>query len=146
MNRKNLISSILVMFIILIGMVGTIFYFRSQQNSSNPQKLLDEFLFSHQASKQIQEAYRFALANPKNILNEIPCYCGCLERNLHKNSRECFIKNKVKQGDGEDFDTMGLNCGTCINIALTAKNLQQQGKSLEEIKETINSKFNQQLN
>ena len=39
---------------------------------------------------EVQEAYRFALANPE-ILEKIPCYCGC-DRIGHMNNLMCYVK------------------------------------------------------
>jgi len=45
---------------------------------------------------EVQEAYRFALANP-DILEKIPCYCGC-NRVGHMNNLMCYIE--PSDGDG----------------------------------------------
>ncbi len=43
-----------------------------------------------QSPPQVQEAYRFALANQE--LSKIPCYCGCgFAPHLHRNNRDCYI-------------------------------------------------------
>jgi hypothetical protein len=40
---------------------------------------------------EVQEAYRFALANP-DVLDKIPCYCGC--NNVgHLDNRMCYIQS-----------------------------------------------------
>lgn len=38
----------------------------------------------------VQEAYRFAIANPE-ILAKFPCFCGCGSRG-HKSDLDCFIE------------------------------------------------------
>jgi len=38
----------------------------------------------------VQEAYRFAIANPK-ILAKLPCFCGCGAKG-HKSNLDCFIQ------------------------------------------------------
>lgn len=38
----------------------------------------------------VQEAYRFAIANPE-ILAKLPCYCGCGSEG-HKSDLDCFIE------------------------------------------------------
>jgi protein-disulfide isomerase len=44
----------------------------------------------------VQEAYRFALANP-DVLEVIPCYCGCNQVG-HKNNRMCYIQSETADG------------------------------------------------
>lgn len=43
-----------------------------------------------QAKPEIQEAYRYALANP-DVLQYFPCYCGCGEVG-HISNRDCYIR------------------------------------------------------
>lgn len=38
----------------------------------------------------VQEAYRFAIANPE-VLNRIPCYCGC-GRMGHTSNLACYVR------------------------------------------------------
>lgn len=38
----------------------------------------------------VQEAYRFAIANPE-ILAKLPCYCGCGSEG-HRSDLDCFIE------------------------------------------------------
>jgi protein-disulfide isomerase len=49
-----------------------------------------------QLPPQVQEAYRFALANP-DVLAKIPCYCGCNQMG-HMNNRMCYIKAESADG------------------------------------------------
>ena len=45
---------------------------------------------------EVQEAYRFALANP-DVLDVIPCYCGCNGVG-HENNRMCYIHSETADG------------------------------------------------
>jgi hypothetical protein len=38
----------------------------------------------------VQEAYRFAIANPE-VLSRLPCYCGCGSMG-HESNLDCFIQ------------------------------------------------------
>jgi hypothetical protein len=49
-----------------------------------------------QLPMQVQEAYRFALANP-DVLVKIPCYCGCNQMG-HMNNRICYIQSISADG------------------------------------------------
>ncbi len=41
------------------------------------------------APREVQEAYRFAVANPE-LLKEIPCYCGCNTLG-HTSNLDCYV-------------------------------------------------------
>jgi hypothetical protein len=41
------------------------------------------------APRDVQEAYRFAVANP-NLLQQIPCFCGCNSIG-HMNNLDCYV-------------------------------------------------------
>jgi hypothetical protein len=48
------------------------------------------------APPEVQEAYRFALANPEP-LQYIPCYCGCGDQG-HGSNRDCYIREMRPDG------------------------------------------------
>ena len=49
----------------------------------------------------VQEAYRFAIANPE-VLSSLPCYCGCGSMG-HESNLDCFIQ-EFKPGESIVFD------------------------------------------
>jgi protein-disulfide isomerase len=49
-----------------------------------------------QLPPEVQEAYRFALANP-DVLEVIPCYCGCNQVG-HENNRMCYVQSETADG------------------------------------------------
>lgn len=49
-----------------------------------------------QLSPEIQEAYRFALAN-QDVLEKIPCYCGCGSIG-HMNNYMCYVRSGSTNG------------------------------------------------
>ncbi|OGO41322.1 MAG: hypothetical protein A2Z04_08145 [Chloroflexi bacterium RBG_16_57_9] len=52
--------------------------------------------FVKKAPPQVQEAYRFAIAN-QAALKLYPCYCGCGKAG-HKNNLECYIQGTQPDG------------------------------------------------
>ena len=49
-----------------------------------------------QTPPQVQEAYRFALAN-RDTLDKIPCYCGC--GNIgHTSNYACYVQPQTADG------------------------------------------------
>jgi len=61
--------------------------------------------YFRKAPPNVREAYRFAIAN-REILRQIPCYCGC-GSDGHKNNADCYIK-EVKPDGTVDFDKMSF--------------------------------------
>jgi hypothetical protein len=53
----------------------------------------------------VQEAYRFAIANPE-VLSKLPCYCGCGGMG-HMSNLDCFIQ-EVKPDGSIAFDYHAL--------------------------------------
>ena len=68
-----------------------------------PESALPEYF--RKAPPNVREAYRFAIAN-REILRQIPCYCGC-GSDGHKNNADCYIKD-VKPDGTVDFDKMSF--------------------------------------
>lgn len=48
------------------------------------------------SSKEIQEAYAYAVRGPKS-LQYIPCYCGC-GASGHKNNQDCYVQQFLTKG------------------------------------------------
>lgn len=94
--------------------------------------------FLEKSGPKIQTAYAVAAENIE-ILKSIPCYCGCREDG-HKNNAECFI-NTVKEDGTVVWDDHGTRCDTCMTIATEAAELKKQNKSLQEIRDIIDTKY-----
>ena len=58
-----------------------------------------------QAPVSVQDAYRFALANP-DLLQEIPCYCGCGGVG-HTSNYACYV-SAIQTDDSVEFDYHAL--------------------------------------
>lgn len=56
-------------------------------------------------SPKVLEAYQFSVTHPE-VLNYMPCYCGCYEEDGHTSNTNCFVEN-VK-GKTVTLDTMGF--------------------------------------
>jgi hypothetical protein len=56
-------------------------------------------------SPKVLEAYQFAVNHPE-VLDYMPCYCGCYEEEGHTSNTNCFVDN-VK-GTTVTLDTMGF--------------------------------------
>lgn len=92
-----------------------------------------------QSSVSVQEAYRFAVANP-DVLKEVPCYCGCGAVGHHSNYA-CYVKSD--EGGKITFDQHALGCSICVDIAHDAMRMLSQGKSVDEIKAQVDQTYSQ---
>ncbi|MER3438076.1 MAG: hypothetical protein C4346_11105 [Chloroflexota bacterium] len=50
----------------------------------------------NQASAEVQEAYRFAVAHP-DVLRYIPCFCGCGAQG-HTSNYDCYVREARADG------------------------------------------------
>ncbi|MDP2925120.1 MAG: PCYCGC motif-containing (lipo)protein [Nanoarchaeota archaeon] len=132
MKNKWIISIGIFMVLLLI----TFFVFGNPAPKNNPDNLPPYAFINSQA----KEAYLFAKNNPDS-LNGVNCHCGCMKivHNGRLHSRgllDCFMK------PNEEFDSHGANCKMCYVDALEVKKMINKGKTKEEIKKIIDSKYN----
>src|SRR3954469_3924671 len=66
----------------------------------------------------VQQVYEFAARHPE-VLNYIPCYCGC-ERIGHKANHDCFVRSRAASGRIVEWDTHGLGCAVCLDVGRKA--------------------------
>jgi hypothetical protein len=82
--------------------------------------------FSH--DPKAQAAYQVAKDIPE-VLEQLPCFCGCMNNRGHKNNLFCFS------------DEHGSGCEICEDIALDARDMHKQGWSIQKIKDTIIERY-----
>ncbi|HLD13018.1 MAG TPA: PCYCGC motif-containing (lipo)protein [Candidatus Nanoarchaeia archaeon] len=118
MNTKKIIGATIVI-IILAGIAY--FFSTSTATTTLPSYVQGE----------MREIYLYAQSEEgKTLLEQIPCYCGCkYEGHLH--SRHCYWR------DDGTFDKHGVTCAVCFDIAKKAKEMQEEGKSVCEIRNYI---------
>ena len=90
------------------------------------------------ASPQVREAYAWA-ATHENVLRYIPCYCGC-GANGHKNNYDCFVSSRGENG-WITMDLHGLNCGTCVSIALETAAMLGKGLTVRQMRTAIDARW-----
>jgi hypothetical protein len=89
--------------------------------------VLSPTLFSDEKTRA---AYQTAKDIPE-VLEQIPCFCGCLSNFGHKNNLFCFK------------DQHGAGCNMCQDIALDARKMHDQGLSIARIQEKIKAIYSQ---
>ncbi len=88
----------------------------------------------------IGNVYELA-ANNQNVLEYMPCYCGCGDSEGHKNNLDCFIKEEKADGSIV-WDVHAVTCNNCQEIAKESAYMKNQlGKSLGEIRQAIDQKY-----
>ncbi len=69
-----------------------------------PKSMLSERIL--QAPENVQEAYRYALAN-QDVLSQIPCYCGC-GGVAHTSNLDCYVAEISTDGTiAFDYHALG---------------------------------------
>ena len=83
--------------------------------------------------------FEFAARRP-DVLNYMPCFCGC-ERAGHRGNHDCFVAKRDPQGKVTAWEPHGLVCEVCIDVGAQAMQMTRAGASLTQIRESIEKKF-----
>ncbi len=89
-------------------------------------------------SASVQQAYRFAVANPE-VLKQVPCYCGCGSMG-HTSNYSCYVKSDTGK---IVFDTHAIGCSICVDITHDTARMLGQGKTIQQIKAEIDRTYSQ---
>lgn len=82
-------------------------------------------------------AYAFALARPE-VLQWLPCYCGCGGMG-HRSNLDCFF---VRRESGQiAFEQHGSFCDICVDTANLAARLLAEGRTITEIRAAVDQTF-----
>lgn len=92
--------------------------------------------------KQPEEIAAIYAAAPKfkDLLESMPCYCGCGDSAGHKNNYDCFVAENKEDGKIV-WDDHGTKCGTCLEIAAVSMSESADGKNPLEIRKMIDEKY-----
>ncbi|KAB7708993.1 hypothetical protein F9802_02315 [Bacillus aerolatus] len=89
---------------------------------------------------QMKAIYLAAAKNP-DVLSSMPCYCGCGDSAGHKSNLNCFVAEMTEEK--VVWDDHGTRCGVCLEIAAESVLMKKEGKSLKEIRQYIDEKYNE---
>ncbi len=78
--------------------------------------------------EKTRAAYQAAKDIP-DVLEQLPCFCGCMMNLGHKNNLFCFR------------DEHGSICDICQDIALDARKMHDQGLPIAQIQENVRAKY-----
>jgi hypothetical protein len=87
----------------------------------------------------LQQVYEFAAKHPE-VLQYVPCYCGC-ERVGHTANHSCFVKARAADGRVTEWDSHGMGCAVCIDVAREAMTLFNSGSRPAAIRDAIDKKY-----
>ncbi len=126
--------------VLLVILLITVLPACSSQSRSELQMMpLDQMPAQVQAAPAlVQQAYRFAAANP-DVMKGIPCYCGC--GNIgHTSNYSCYV-SQVDDKGGITFDSHALGCSLCVDITQDAMRLLREGKTVPQIKAYVDDTY-----
>ena len=95
--------------------------------------------FLEKKDKAIKTIYAEA-GQHKDLLENMPCYCGCGESAGHLNNYDCFVFESKKNGQVV-WDDHGTRCGVCLQIAADSIAMDNEGKTVKEIRLAIDKKY-----
>lgn len=87
----------------------------------------------------IRDAYVFAARNP-HVLEYVPCFCGCETRG-HKGNADCFVQSRNPDGSVREWDTHGMACIVCIDVARDAMQMRASGARVEDVRNAVETKY-----
>jgi len=94
--------------------------------------------FLDDKDEHMQTLY-LAAAQHQELLEHIPCYCGCGESAGHESNLHCFIGDSTDQA--VTWDDHSTRCGLCLETAAESIILQNDGKTVQEIRSYIDEKY-----
>src|SRR6185295_8920827 len=130
-NKQNVILGIVaVAIMVAIGWVSLRGTNDATEESTSPAvsksaEVLSPSLFN---DPKARAAYQVAKDIPE-VLEQLPCFCGCMNNFGHKNNLFCFK------------DQHGAACEICEDIALDAKQMHDQGLPVAKIQDNIKAKY-----
>jgi uncharacterized protein with PCYCGC motif len=77
---------------------------------------------------EVKKSYQIAERDPA-LLAQLHCYCGCDRTNNHKNLLDCYR------------DDHGSHCAICVGEAIDAEKLARQGMPIDQIRDTLRSRY-----
>ena len=128
-NKQNVVLGIVAVAIMAgiawVSLRGTSESTSESAAISKSAGVLSPTLFNDEKTRA---AYQVAKDIPE-VLEQLPCFCGCMTSFGHKNNLFCFK------------DQHGSGCSICQDIALDARKMHDQGLSITQIQDGIKAKY-----
>ncbi|MCF6278314.1 MAG: PCYCGC domain-containing protein [Anaerolineales bacterium] len=136
-TTRRLILPLLILSLTLSGLLSAC----SAQQTSHTFSMapLNEMPADVQSAPvSVQQSYQFAVAN-KDVLTEIPCYCGCGAAG-HTSNYACYVADENADGSLQ-FDNHALGCSICVDITQDVMRMLNEGKSVSEARIYIDQTY-----
>jgi hypothetical protein len=119
--------------VILLAAMGYIFFSGADSNKDKQDTDIKfpDYVYTDALALS---GYTYATKHP-DVLEQIPCYCGCGGHSGHRFLRDCFIK------DDWTYDEHARTCDVCIGEALKVQNYLASGKTLKEARTLIDNEY-----
>jgi len=128
-NKQNVVLGIVAVAIMAgiawVSLRGTSESTSESAAISKSAGVLSPTLFNDEKTRA---AYQVAKDIPE-VLEQLPCFCGCMTSFGHKNNLFCFK------------DQHGSGCSICQDIALDARKMHDHGLSITQIQDSIKAKY-----
>ena len=85
-----------------------------------------------------QGAYSFALARP-DVLQWLPCYCGCAGME-HRSNLDCFFVRREVKGTFQ-YEEHASYCDICVKTANLAQQMLREGSTMSQIRAAVDAQF-----
>jgi hypothetical protein len=128
-NKQNVALGVVA--VAIMAGIGWVSLRGTAEQTDNPAGIslaadvLSPTLFTDEKTRA---AYQTAKDIPE-VLEQLPCFCGCMSSFGHKNNLFCFK------------DQHGSGCNLCQDIALDARKMHDQGMSIAQIQGNIKNKY-----
>ncbi len=85
-----------------------------------------------------QAAYAFALARP-DVLQWLPCYCGCASI-PHRSNLDCFFQRREVKGT-YSYEEHASFCDICVKTANLASGMLGQGSTITQTRGAVDATY-----
>jgi hypothetical protein len=87
----------------------------------------------------VRAVYEFAARHPE-VLNYVPCFCGC-DRGGHRGNHDCFVSGRSDKGQVTSWEPHGMVCEVCLDVGMTALQMHTSGASLGAIRDVVETRY-----
>ena len=132
--KKKGNSTLIIGVVVLILLAGVAYAFlNSGSTTKKPDSEIRLPSYAY-ANPITLKAYKYAAERP-DLLEQIPCYCGCGGHSGHRFLRDCYIH------DDWTYDDHASYCDVCIGEAIKLQEYLASGKTLKEARALIDEEY-----
>jgi len=155
-TNSNKLSSLMYLFLLAFGLITLLAACNMSDNESShvhtvgseiwetteSQDQLPQFLDQH---TELTQTLYSQVHDHVHVLGELPCHCGCMVATemdeAHDSLRRCYLAEYPSDDGTVTWTDHSTTCGVCKQEMELVIQMDNDGKSVEEIKQAINEKF-----